>query len=750
MSFSLQSTRAFVYVVLDWFIPPQLQDNGEELRRARMFLFSHIFGPFLGHTMVIHLYIVDPAPDIALGTIAAAMSAFWLLPWLLKFTQRLTPLALLSVQNLCFITLFASYNYGGVSSPYLPWFLTAPLLAFFYVGDNPRLRYLTLGFIGADLFIYYLTFAFGHDFPERVPPEALSVASLVSLFCASVYVSMMALYYANIVASQSELEREVQRHRATAIMLREAKDDAERATSEAERAKDDAERAKDDAERASLAKSEFLARMSHELRTPLNAVIGYSEMLLEDAEIEGREEQTADLHRINSAGKHLLSLVTDILDLSKIEAGKMEVLWEPFELEDLVEDVVATARPLIGANENEFEIECPPGIGSITGDATKLRQSMLNLLSNAGKFTKNGRVTLAVAREGDTERGWIDITVSDTGLGISEAGLERLFQNFSQTDSSIAGKYGGTGLGLAVSRKLCRMMGGDITVTSKLGEGSRFTIRIPASSNHAVRQLDAQSDLVDAHPLPSEASNDSILVIDDDPAVLDFLRRILLREGFNPLLAPSGTKGLEIARTIRPAAIVLDVLMPSMSGWDVLRELKADPILHECPVVMLTMVDDRKTGIALGAGDYLLKPVDRDTLLRVLEQLRSGAERPWPTRDKPIVRPAEPRLEKRKPSPLERIRRERPQVIILDLHLPDRSLVDFLEQLRALPSLPELPLIVLASSTLTAADSEELTGAATVLSSDDYTPEEMLDALRNVALHELTVTASALEVPVHA
>jgi signal transduction histidine kinase/CheY-like chemotaxis protein len=750
MTFNIQSTRAFVYAVLDWFIPPQLQDDGEEHRRARMFLFSHIFGPFLGHTMVIHLYLVDPAPDAALATIAVAMSCFWLFPWLLKFTHRLTPLALLSVQNLCFITLFASYHYGGVGSPYLPWFLTAPLLAFFYVGENPRLRWLTLGFIGADLFVYYLAYVLGHDFPQRVPPEALSVASLVSLFCASAYVSMMALYYANIVASQSELEHEVQRHRATAIKLREAKDEAERAMGEAERAKDDAERAKDSAERASLAKSEFLARMSHELRTPLNAVIGYSEMLLEDAEVEGREEQTADLQRINSAGKHLLSLVTDILDLSKIEAGKMEVLWEPFDLVELVEDVVATARPLIGANGNEFAVECPPDLGSITGDATKLRQSMLNLLSNAGKFTKEGRVTLEVAREGDPEHGWISIAVTDTGVGISDAGLERLFKNFSQTDASVAGKYGGTGLGLAVSRKLCRMMGGDITVTSRLGEGSRFTIRIPASSSRAVRALDVQAEppLLPAHP---DGQKNAVLVIDDDPAMLDLLRRLVAREGFEPVLAGSGEEGLRLARTLRPAAVVVDVMLPAEDGLDVLRELKGDAGLSECPIVMLTM-SDPKPGAGVAGADSLLRAGDRDTLKRVLERLRSGppsaAQRPHSA--KHALRAARLRREERRLTPLERIRRERPQVIVLDLQFADPTLGAFLDQLRKIPSLSELPLIVLTASTLTPADRDDLVGAATVLSSEEYTAEEMLDALRNVALHELTFTASALEVSAHA
>jgi CheY-like chemotaxis protein len=416
----------------------------------------------------------------------------------------------------------------------------------------------------------------------------------------------------------------------------------------------------------------------------------------------------------------------------------MEVLWEPFELEDLVEDVIATARTLVSANGNEFVVECPPGLGSVTGDATKLRQAMLNLLGNAGKFTKDGRVTLSVAREGGPERGWIVVVVADTGVGISEEGLARLFQNFSQSDASVAGKFGGTGLGLAVSRKLCRMMGGDITVTSRLGEGSRFTIRVPASSSHAVRSIEHG-------PGAPGAAKNAILVIDDDPSVLNLFGRILARDGLAPVLARSGAEGLRIARAARPAAIVLDLLMSSARGPDLLRELRADPQLRDCPLVMLTMIDDRKGGVALGAADYLLKPVDRDTLLRVLERLSAGAARP-----RPAPEAARPRHAAPLPSPLERIRRERPQVIILDLRLPERALAEFLARLGEIPSLVELPLIVLVSSALTAADREELTGAATVLGSEDYATGEMLEALRNVALHELTFTASALEVSAHA
>jgi signal transduction histidine kinase len=281
---------------------------------------------------------------------------------------------------------------------------------------------------------------------------------------------MMALYYANIVASQTELAREVERHLATARQLRAAKVEAERANS---------------------AKSDFLAKMSHELRTPLNAVIGYSEMLLEEAQDAGREQQSADVKKINSAGKHLLSLVSDVLDLSKLEAGKMEIYVERVDLAKLVADVGESSAEMIHDKGNELVVECPPDIGMIEGDAVKLRQAILYLTSNAGKFTREGRVVLSARRAGE----WVDIAVKDTGAGISRENLVNLFQNFGEAEGATTSKYGGTGLGLALSQKLCRLMGGDVSVESELGKGSCFTIRVPARITKADENIVRAPDL---------------------------------------------------------------------------------------------------------------------------------------------------------------------------------------------------------------------------------------------------------------
>jgi signal transduction histidine kinase/CheY-like chemotaxis protein len=597
----LRFSPLMIYPLLDWFIPSTLKAERAMQQRARMFLISHIFGPFLGNTISVYLYWLDPHPGYGLWVLAAAITVYWAFPFALKLTGAYTALALISVQNLTFIVLWGCYHYGGVSSPFVAWLLVVPLLGFFYLGPSPGPRLFVLGMIVVDVGVFYMAFAAGHSFPEHVSLHSLSGIGILSTICAAVYVSMMALYYANIVANQAELEREVQNHRTTAIELREAKEEAEN---------------------ANLAKSEFLAKMSHELRTPLNAVIGYSEMLQEEAETEDKDAQAVeDLKRINSAGKHLLGLITDVLDLSKIEAGKMELFNERFDLGQAIDELTETCRPLCAKNGNELVVRREGDLGEAEGDVAKLRQAVLNLLSNAAKFSKNGTVTMSVRREATRAGDWICITVRDTGIGISRDNLSKLFQNFSQAEAWTSTKYGGTGLGLALTQKLCRMMGGDVTVESELGQGSSFTIRLPASLADTAQRRN-EVDWA-AEPTLGEAGGgkDIILVVDDDPAMLDLMQRILAKEGFRPLLADDPRKALSLAKSAKPSAIFLDVLMAGLNGWEVLRALKADPVLETCPVVMLTIIDDRRTGLALGAVEHLVKPVDRDVLMRVLDRI---------------------------------------------------------------------------------------------------------------------------------
>jgi signal transduction histidine kinase len=450
---------------IDWFVPLSLRGETASFWRARIFVISHLFGPCLGASIVAYLVSIDPS-HIQVWIIAVCDMIFVLLPFCLKLARKLAPLALTSVATLTFVSLYGSYYYGGVSSPFLPWALVALLLGFFYLRERPLLLF---SVYGINLATFYVAYLLNGGFAERIPLSGLSGVGILSVCCATIYTAMMAIYYASVVTSQSELEQEVQRHLAMAVKLR---------------------RAKEEAERANRAKSVFLAKMSHQLRTPLNAVIGYSEILLEDDELGANGEHISDLKRINNAGKHLLSLVTNVLDLSKIDAQNVDLSIEPFELKAFVADVADTCRSLVINNGNEFRIEYGEPLGIVVSDPTRLRQALLNLLSNAGKFTKRGSVVLSVRREARDGTDWLKIAVRDSGIGISREHLARLFTAFHQAEASTASRYGGTGLGLALSQSLCRAMHGEITVDSELGRGSCFTIEIPA-------QLDAGTETAD-------------------------------------------------------------------------------------------------------------------------------------------------------------------------------------------------------------------------------------------------------------
>ena len=381
---------------------------------------------------------------------------------------------------------------------------------------------------------------------------------------------------------------------------------------------------------ASRHKSEFLANMSHELRTPLNAIIGYSEMLEEEAGDLGQEAFVPDLKKINAAGKHLLELINAVLDLSKIEAGKMELYLERFEVPSLIEEIAAVVQPLAARKGNTLATRCAPGAGAMYADQTKVRQALFNLLSNACKFTERGTVSLSVRRERVPEHDapWMVFEVTDTGIGMTEEQMGRLFQEFSQAEASTARKYGGTGLGLALSRRLCQMMGGDITLESEAGRGSTFTIRLPAEVSAAAAQPEAMEATAAASATSRTAaatiSAGTVLVVDDEAATRELMERFLAREGFRVVTAAGGEEGLRLARQVKPDVITLDVMMPGMDGWAMLGALKHDPDVASIPVVMLTFVDDKTLGYALGAAAYLTKPIDRDRLVAALTPYRRG------------------------------------------------------------------------------------------------------------------------------
>ena len=496
--------------------------------------------------------------------------------------------------------------------------------------------------------------------------------------------------------------------------------------------------AKEVAEQANRTKSTFLANMSHELRTPLNAIIGYSEMLEEEAQDRGIQELAPDLAKIHAAGRHLLALINDVLDLSKIEAGKMELFLEDFDLRGLVQDVESTIRPLVEKGENLLEVSCPEDIGHIHADLTRVRQILFNLLSNAAKFTQAGRVGLDVQSVRIAGEPWIEFSVADTGIGLTPDQQRRLFQSFSQADPSTSRKYGGTGLGLVISRRFAQMMGGDISLTSELGRGSTFTVRLPRMGGPA-RALPGHA-AADAAPA---SSSPLVLVVDDEKATRELIVRGLEKEGFRIAAAATGEEALRLARERKPDVISLDVLMPGMDGWTVLRSLKADPLTAAIPVVMVSMLDDRDIGHALGASEYLTKPFDRHKLAGALRRFRrDGSARPVlvveddaPTRE--VIRRA---LEKdgwavseaeNGRRGLASVARQVPDLILLDLMMPEMDGFEFVAELRKSESGRRIPVVVVTAKDLSQEDRRRLNGQVRrVLHKGSFSREELSSELR--------------------
>jgi signal transduction histidine kinase/CheY-like chemotaxis protein len=478
-------------------------------------------------------------------------------------------------------------------------------------------------------------------------------------------------------------------------------------------AHEEAERARAEAEAASRTKSIFLANMSHELRTPLNAIIGYSEILVEDAADRGDTASVGDLQKIQGAGKHLLELINGILDLSKIEAGRMDVYLEQIYLAKLVEDVRTIVEPLVKKNGNALLIRCPPDIGSMRTDLTKLKQSLINLLSNAAKFTQNGTVTLAVSRE-QPPAGPARFTfhVSDTGIGMNEEQLGRLFQAFTQADSSTTRHYGGTGLGLTITRHFASMLGGTIQVTSKPGEGSSFIMTLPD------QPLAAAAPVAPALPASAPAEEGSgltVLVVDDDPAVHDLLTATLTKENYRLLHARDGAEALEILRKTPPDVVTLDVMMPKVDGWSVLGMMKSDPALDHIPVIMVTIVDDRNLGYSLGASEFMTKPIDRARLLALVRRF-AGHEpqaRVLIVDDDPEVRDiVRTTLESSGLKTFQAAngraaiewleRHPPPSLILLDLLMPEMDGLEFLNRIQDQGRLVDVPIVVLTAKELSA------------------------------------------------
>jgi len=462
-------------------------------------------------------------------------------------------------------------------------------------------------------------------------------------------------------------------------------------------------------EEANAAKSQFVANMSHELRTPMNAIIGYSEMMQEDMEDnQALAEYESDVKKIHASGKHLLNLINEILDISKIEAGKMELYQETFNLNNLINEVVVTVEPLVQAKNNHLEMKLDKRSNEIHTDLTKLRQMLFNLLSNASKFTEQGTIRLSTRLEIDMEeKSWVYISVSDQGIGMTEAQIKKLFDPFTQADKSTTRKYGGTGLGLTITKRFAEMMGGTIQVKSEYGQGSEFTIRIPTNIGTPI--------LGDLSKIPHADENNQILVIDDDPMTCELLSEHLRNLNYEVHIAHSGEQGLKLAKQVNPYAITLDIQMPDIDGWTVLSTLKTDEELAHIPVIITSMVENRRFGYALGAADYLVKPVEKNQLDQVLSHYHGHAEVHGGFHIPQILVVDDDTVTKEAlvgaleysgwhvleasngSQALEILDKHTPDLILSDLLMPEMDGFEFIGQLRTNPKWWSIPVVILTA-----------------------------------------------------
>jgi signal transduction histidine kinase/CheY-like chemotaxis protein len=522
-------------------------------------------------------------------------------------------------------------------------------------------------------------------------------------------------------------------------------------------AHEQANEARDKAEAASRAKGTFLANMSHELRTPLNAILAYSQILQDEAKDRNQEVFIPDLQKINTAGKHLLTLINDVLDLSKIEAGKMELVLSDFEVAKLLEDVVSTIRPLVDKNGNALVLECPPDAAMIHADETRVRQVLFNLMSNASKFTERGRITLRAVRESHPAGDWLRFEVQDTGIGMTPDQTAKLFQAFTQADASTGRKYGGTGLGLAICRRFCRMMGGDVTVESAFGKGTTFIARIPA------RVVDAEAEANAANPTPVAAlttaqikaqaaasAGPTVVAIDDDADARDLLTRILSREGFRVLASARGEDGMRIAQATRPNLITLDLKLKGMDGWAVLEKIKADPKIANVPVIIISIAEEREHALERGAVDYLAKPIDVEKLIAmasaykgqkparsllivgragrrdedqvVRKAMRAALEQAgWSVAEEETVAPA-----------LKQLGTKPPQTIVLDLTADVESGLAFVDAVRN-NGHRSVPLIAVAGHQLTREHRDRLSAALVKVVEKGQAHSRLAQEVKNLA-----------------
>jgi signal transduction histidine kinase/DNA-binding response OmpR family regulator/ligand-binding sensor domain-containing protein len=493
------------------------------------------------------------------------------------------------------------------------------------------------------------------------------------------------------------------------------------------------------AEEANRAKSTFLANMSHELRTPMNAIIGFSEILTERLEGKIDTKQYGFLRSILQSGQHLLSIINDILDLSKVEAGKMEIYPETFAVKPAIESVCQVMKGLSGKKSVSFEIDVAADAGEIETDIAKFKQILYNLLSNAVKFSRSNAVVAIRARR--TAEGMIAVSVSDRGIGIAEEHQRMIFDEFQQVDTATSRSYGGTGLGLSLVKRFVELQGGRVELRSVLGEGSEFTFLLPARFAGAT----IPSPIVGADGVVVPPG-DRVLVVEDEDDAFDTLSAYLQSAGYVPIRARTGEEAMKLARTMKPLAITLDLVLPGMEGWNVLRGLKSEAATANVPVIIVSMIDNRELGLAIGADDYFVKPVDWPRLMRRLAELtspRHAAKLLLIDDDVAVHAMLEQELTREGyqlesatsgREGLERAMQSKPDVIILDLMMPEMSGFEVAEALRARESTSRIPIVVLTAKDLTAEDRDRLrNGTSGVVRKGSAAAARLIREIRTLA-----------------
>jgi signal transduction histidine kinase/CheY-like chemotaxis protein len=624
----------------------------------------------------------------------------------------------------------------------------AVLLAVPYVSARKVLQFIAVStvilVIGGYFRVHPWLYAFPPNTPEAVSGLMVAVGSSIgALLC------MFSVWQSNsrLVETLEETRESNQRLRDSERSLEQR---VTRRTADLVESQRELALARDEALDANRTKSTFLANMSHELRTPLNAIIGYSELLKEDAEDDsqhqGEAEIVPDLDKILGAGNHLLGLINDILDLSKVEAGRMEIVREDFAVEALVDEIAASIEPIITRGDNVLEIADLSDAGSMQSDATKVRQILLNLLSNAAKFTEHGTIALEVERRDDGDGSWVEFRVRDSGIGMKPEQLDSIFEAFSQAEKTTQRDFGGTGLGLAISRRFCQLLGGEVSAESTLGEGTQFRVRLPAVVPMIAEEPVFESETVDltstSTPTPAaDASVPTVLVIDDQADARDLLEKSLSRDGYRVVTTASGRRGLELAREVRPDVITLDIKMPEMDGWRVLSELKANALLAPIPVVLVTILEDRNLGYALGAAEFLTKPVSRERLSDVVRRYASRRASVLIVEDDAATRSLIARAVEAEGMraveaetgrhALDLLEGERPALILTDLMMPVMDGFELLAELRQRQALREIPVVVITAKDLTPEEHDHLAGRTEqVIEKDGRNHDDLLSEVR--------------------